>query len=72
MKKIFIQCGYEDKCKNKDCLNCPRKNKHTINMTLAEEICVEDFAMIDLKLTEEEQLDLMQDIMRKLMKKIYK
>lgn len=71
-KKIYLQCGYESGCKHKDCLNCPRKTKHVLNMTLAEEICIEDFAMIDLGQTAKEELDLMQNIMRKLMKKVYK
>jgi hypothetical protein len=77
MVKTYIQCGYEDKCKKKDCLKCPRKFRHNISLTLAEEICIEDFAVCDIQaMTEEErglkELELMQDIMRKLMFKIYK
>lgn len=86
MKKIFIQCGYEDRCKNKDCLNCQRKRRHNMNMTLAEECCVEDFAMCDLDCmlngatlkgglkvpNKKEDLELMQDIMKKLMMKMFR
>ena len=85
MKKIFIQCGFEDRCRNKDCLKCPRKNKYNINLTLAEEICIEDFAVCDLdqmlngkKISKhltvpdkKEELELMQNIMRKLMHKMF-
>lgn len=73
-KKIHLQCGYEDKCKNKDCLKCPRRKRHNISMTLAEEIVIEDFAVCDLKQMIKEkpkEVELMQDICRKIMKKIY-
>jgi hypothetical protein len=46
--KAYLQCGYEDRCKKKNCLKCPRKGWHKINFTLAEEIAVEDFAVCDL------------------------
>lgn len=75
MKKIFIQCGYESRCKNKDCLKCPRKKKHNLNLTLAEEIIIEDFAVCDLKSIIEanpKEMELMQKIATKLMKKVYK
>ena len=82
---VFIQCGYEDDCKSKDCLNCHRKNRYDINLTLAEEICIEDFAMCDLDSMinggeissglcypdKKAELDLMQNIMRKLMHKMF-
>ena len=84
-KKIFIQCGYEDTCVKKDCLNCHRKNRYDINLTLAEEIAIEDFAMCDIdsminggKISpglfypaKKDELELMQDVMRKLMHKIF-
>ena len=81
----FIQCGYEDICVNKDCLNCHRKNRYNINLTLAEERCIEDFAMCDLDSMinggiisgnlsypdKKDELELMQDVMRKLMHKMF-
>jgi len=75
MNNTFIQCGYEDKCKNKDCLKCPRKNWKKIHFSLAEEIVIEDFATCDIKLMIKEkpkEVELMQKIIIKLMKKIYK
>jgi len=70
-----VQCGYEDRCKKKDCLNCPRKQKYMLTLTLAEEIVIEDFAVCDLKRTLDEQpkiVELEQNIMKKLMMKIFK
>jgi len=85
-KRTFIQCGYEGDCKHKDCLKCPRKRKHNLNLTLAEEIAIEDFAVCDLEAMmnggqiskhlefpdKRKQLDLMQNIMYKVMRKIFK
>ena len=73
--KIHLQCGYEDKCKNKDCFNCPRRTKHNLSLTLAEEVVIEDFAMIDLEHMIKEkpkELELMQKICYKIMKKVFK
>ena len=73
--KEFIQCGYEDKCKNKECLKCPRKNKYNLSLSLAEEIVIEEFATCDLlsiASDTEKQMELMQKIMYKVMKKIFK
>lgn len=73
--KFYLQCGEEDQCKNKDCLKCPRNQWKEINFSLAEEIAIEDFAVCDLKFMWEEkpkELALLQDVMRKLMKKVYK
>jgi len=75
--KDYIQCGYEDECVKKDCLNCQKKRKHTMNMTLAEEIAVEDFATCDIPAmmtepTHEGELELLQNVMRKLMTKMFK
>jgi hypothetical protein len=77
MKKIFLQCGYEDKCKNKECLKCPRRNRYSLSLTLAEEIAVEDFAMVDLESMfeipeKEKELMLLQKVMHNLMKKIFR
>ena len=75
MKKIHIQCGYEDECKNKDCLKCPRRTKHNLSLTLAEQIIIEDFAVCDLEIMIKEKpkvVDLMQDICKKIMKKVFK
>jgi len=75
MDKIYIQCGYEDKCKNKECLKCPRRKRHNLSLTLAEEIVIEDFATCDLEemmKTKPEVLELMQRVCFKIMKKIFK
>lgn len=75
MKKIHLQCGYEDECKNKDCLKCKKINKYNLNLSLAEETCIEDFAICDLKMMmiiHSKELELMQNIMRKLIFKIFK
>jgi hypothetical protein len=85
-KKIYLNCGYELDCLHKDCINCPKKAWHKINFTLAEEIAVEDFAVCDLnamingcKLNnglicpdKKAELELLQNIMRKLMSKLFK
>lgn len=74
-KTVYIQCGYEDRCKNKDCLNCPRRRRYSLSLTLAEEIAVEDFAVADLKSLIEEkekEVELLQQVMYKLMQKIFK
>ena len=71
---VYLQCGYEDKCKNKKCLECPRRNRYNLSLTLAEQIVIENFAMTDLKIClkeKPEEMDLEQDIMRKLMKKVF-
>ena len=73
--KEFIQCGYEHRCKNKDCLKCPRKKDHSFKLTLAEEIVIEDFAVCDLDdmiRNKSKNLNLMQNIMFKVMKKVFK
>lgn len=75
MKKIIrIQCGYEDECKAKSCLNCPRHMKFkTFNLTFAEAVCIEDFADNLLSKWEEDhpkQLELAQNIMKKLDRRI--
>ena len=73
--KIYIQCGYENKCKNKDCLNCPRKSWKTLNLSLAEMIVIENFGNIDLEemnKTKKKKLELMQKVMFKLMEKVFK
>jgi len=84
--KVFIQCGWETECKKKDCLNCPRKHKYILNLTLAEEIAIEDFAVCDLNAMinggeyskgykfpgKPEEVELMQDVIRKTMKKIFR
>ena len=76
MKKTYLQCGYEDECKNKDCLNCKRQyKKYNINLSLAECIVIENFAVCDLKemeKTKSETLELMQRICFKLMKKVFR
>ena len=74
MKKTHLQCGYEDKCKKKDCLNCPLKEKKEIEFTIAEQVVIEDFTVADLNelLKDSKKLELMQKVMFKLMKKVYK
>ena len=75
MKKVYIQCGYEDKCKNKDCLKCSRRSKHNLSLTLAEISIIEDFAVCDLETMRKEkpkELELMQKICFKIMQKVFK
>ena len=75
-------------CKKKDCMNCRRRFilKKPLKINHAEAIVIEDFAMCDLesminggKISEglnfpdkKEELELMQNIMRKLMHKLFK
>jgi len=73
--KTYLQCGYEETCVTKDCLNCPRKEKIMLTLTEAEKCCIEDFAMCDLEQFQKEKpkelLELMQDIMRRVMQRIF-
>ena len=75
-KNNYSQCGYEHRCKNKDCLNCPRKRKYkNLTLTLAEEIAIEDIAVCDVQSFLEnkpKEFELLQDVMKKLMHKIFK
>jgi len=72
-----LQCGYEDECKNKDCTKC-RKNFEKITLTLnqAQQCAIEDLAIIDLvemfKLGKGKEIDLMQDILRQVMFKVFR
>jgi len=73
--KIYLQCGYEDNCKNKECLKCPKRTRYNLSLTLAEEIVIEDFAVCDLKemiKEKSEEVKLMQRICFRIMKKIFK
>lgn len=73
--KTYLQCGYEDRCKNKECLKCSRRLRCNLSLTLAEQIAIEDFAMCDLQwMIDEkpEEVELMQDIMRRVMKKVFR
>ena len=69
---IYLQCGFEDDCKKKDCINCPMKEKKELVLTHAEKICIEDFAVGDLDCIDNKIRELMQDVMVKLMKKVYR
>ncbi|HUS49925.1 MAG TPA: hypothetical protein VMZ91_07150 [Candidatus Paceibacterota bacterium] len=73
--KVHLQCGWEPECKNKDCLKCRRQVKrYNLQLTLAEQIVIEDFAVCDLKTMVEEKfddLDLMQNIMMRILVKIF-
>ena len=74
-EKTYLQCGYEDRCKNKDCLKCQRRLRLDLSLTLAEQIVIEDFAMCDLEMFKKEKpevMELAQDIMKKVMKKVFK
>jgi len=76
MKKAYIQCGEEHECKKKDCLKCRKlKRKYNLTLTLAEQVVIEDFAMIDLEIMKKEkpkEIELMQKIMYKVMRKMFK
>jgi hypothetical protein len=73
-----LQCGYEDKCKSKNCFNCRRYLKLKVTkITLAEATCIDDFGVVDLlwwtttkEKNHKKELEISQDIMRKLMRKI--
>ena len=72
--KTHLQCGYENECKNKDCLKCKRGNYILIKLSLAEEIAIEDFAMCDFESfmkEKPEEFELLQKIMYNLMKKVF-
>jgi len=75
VKKIFLQCGYEDECK-KECLNCKKNSlKLTLNLNQAEQCVIEDFAVCDLQSmidTKPEVLELTQNIMKKIMYKMFR
>lgn len=85
-EKIYLNCGYESNCKHKDCINCPRKRKYKFNLSLAEEIGIEDFAVCDIESMvnggeisegfkfpdKKKELELMQNIMMKLMSRMFK
>jgi hypothetical protein len=73
--KIHLQCGYEDKCKNKECLKCPRRIRVSLSLTLAEQIVIENFGVTDLRVCldeKPEEMDLEQDIMRQVMLKMFR
>lgn len=75
MKK-HLQCGYEDSCKEKDCMKCGFKNrKYNLKLSLAEQTVIEDFAHVDLKQMikeKPEELELWQRIMDKIMRKVFR
>jgi len=74
-QKLNIQCGYEHNCKKKDCLNCPRRRRYNLSLTLAEKSIIEDFAVCDLQILineKEKKVELMQEIMMKLMRKVFR
>jgi len=73
--KVYFNCGYEDECKKKDCLKCPRKIRGMITLTQAEMTVIEDFAVCDLDKMKEhhaKERDLMQEVLYKVMKKVFK
>ena len=53
--KTYLQCGYEYDCKTRNCLNCPRKEKITIEVTHAEFTVADDFSVGDLTAYEKEK-----------------
>jgi hypothetical protein len=72
--KNYLQCGYEHDCKSKSCLDCKKKYKVNININFAESIAIEDFGTTDLSSwikNNPKAVDLAQDIMLKLAKKIW-
>lgn len=75
MKKTYLQCGYEDSCKNKECLKCPRRTKLSLSLTHAEMTAIEDCAMCDLEAHKSEkpkEFELMQNIMYRVMMKVFR
>lgn len=71
-RKIYLNCGYEDNCKKKDCLKCNSRKRYNLSLTRAEVNVIEDFAVCDLRSLSEEDLDLMQKIMMKIMRKVFR
>jgi len=73
--KVYFNCGYEDDCVKKDCLHCNRKVEYNnLSLTQAEETCIEDIAVCDIKSfieTKPEEFELLQNVMKKLMYKIF-
>lgn len=70
-----LQCGWEDDCPEEDCLNCPRRNKVTVEITEAELSCVEDCGTLELQQYQKEnpeKFKLMQNVMLQLMRKLFK
>lgn len=76
MKKIYLQCGYENDCPKRDCLNCYRKIKiKPMTLTQAELCAIEDFAVVDLdwyKKERPEEFEMVKKIMYKVMMKVFK
>ena len=74
MLDMKIQCGYEDRCRQKSCFDCKRRIKLKYKIiNLAEATCIEDFADVDLEQWMKEKpkdVELSQNIMRKLMKQL--
>ena len=73
--KARLQCGYEHECKETNCHKCPRKYKIILELTEAELCVIEDCAMVDFPQHKKEKpkvYDLTQDIMRDLMRKVFK
>ena len=73
-KKVYLQCGWEDECETKDCLNCPRKHKITIEISHAEFTVTDEFSICDLPMYAKEKpevFDLAQKVMFDLQKKIW-
>lgn len=71
---IYLNCGFEDECETKDCLNCQKTHKIEIEISEAEASCIEDFGVIDIEqwlIDDPENLDLCQDIMKQLMFKVF-
>ena len=69
-----LQCGYEDECDTKDCKDCQRKYKVSIEITHAELTAVEDCGICDLKVMLKEKPEMMDNIQKRcldLQKKIY-
>jgi len=69
-----LQCGYEDFCKAKSCLECRRfVQMKTKTLTLAEATCIEDFGTVDIEhymKDKPEEFQLAEKVMLKLNKKV--
>ena len=74
MRNNKIQSGYEDECEVLDCLNCPKMITVSADrITLAEAICIEDFADVELDMWGKENpksRELAQNVMRKLLTRL--
>lgn len=73
-EKVKLQCGWENDCREDDCVNCRIKHKITIEITHAELTAIENFGICDLPFMFKEKRGMIKNMQRRcwdLQKKIY-